>query len=288
VLVGVSAWALTQLPAGRAAGWVYAGVGIGMAAAGLVAMVVAQAGARATLGWLSLGVLAAGVWVATRARFAGPGSAAAAPSAQPACAPPPRAATRWLLIACYGGFGFGYIIPATFLPALARQQAADPAVFGWAWPLFGLAAAVSTPVASRLLARGLAPRRLWALSQLPMALGVLLPVFSTHLAVLALCAVCVGGSFMVVTMAGLQEARRVAGAAGSPRLMAAMTAAFGLGQLLGPLTLGGAPSLEAGLVLPSLLAAALLLGGSAALCWRAGTTRLKTLQFFPSTARSSE
>ena len=42
---------------------------------------------------------------------------------------------------------------------------------------------------------------------------------------------------MVATMAGLQEARRVAGAA-APRLMAAMTAAFGTGQLIGPLTVG--------------------------------------------------
>ena len=38
---------------------------------------------------------------------------------------------------------------------------------------------------------------------------------------------------MVVTMAGMQEARRVAGD-GAPRLIAAMTAAFALGQLLGP------------------------------------------------------
>ena len=43
----------------------------------------------------------------------------------------------------YGVFGIGYIIPATFLPAMAKEVMPDPAVFGWAWPLFGLAAALS-------------------------------------------------------------------------------------------------------------------------------------------------
>ena len=51
-------------------------------------------------------------------------------------------------------------------------------------------------------------------------------------------AVCVGGTFMVVTMAGLQEARRVAGESAT-RLMAAMTAAFAVGQLAGPLLVVG-------------------------------------------------
>jgi len=46
-------------------------------------------------------------------------------------------------------------------------------------------------------------------------------------------ALLVGGTFVVVTMAGMEEARRLAG----PRaraLMAAMTSAFALGQILGP------------------------------------------------------
>lgn len=44
---------------------------------------------------------------------------------------------------CYGLFGYGYIIPATFLPALARGHIDDPVMFGWIWPLFGTAAALS-------------------------------------------------------------------------------------------------------------------------------------------------
>ena len=56
---------------------------------------------------------------------------------------------------------------------------------------------------------------------------------ASSVGMLLVAAICIGGTFMVLTMAGMQEARRVAGNA-APRLMAAMTAAFALGQLLGP------------------------------------------------------
>ena len=49
--------------------------------------------------------------------------------------------------------GFGYILPATFLPVLARSVVDDPRVFGLAWPVFGATAALSTLLAARLLQR---------------------------------------------------------------------------------------------------------------------------------------
>ena len=70
---------------------------------------------------------------------------------------------------------------------------------------------------------------------------------------------------MVVTMAGMQQARRSAGAAAGP-LTAAMTAAFALGQVAGPFSVhlfGGTP--ESGLRAASVVAAAALLLGIAAL-----------------------
>jgi MFS family permease len=175
-------------------------------------------------------------------------------------------AAAWRLIACYGVFGYGYILPATFLPALGRQLFPDPAVFGWAWPVFGLAAAVSTIAAGGWLVRAGA-RRVFVAGVFVAALGVAAPAVSPGLATLIASALCVGGSFMVVTMAAFQLAREGASTpAAGARVVAAMTAAFALGQLLGPLTVhapspGGAAagSLAATLVVPSLAAAGLLI-----------------------------
>src|SRR5690606_31246154 len=97
----------------------------------------------------------------------------------------------WKLVLCYGLFGFGYILPATFLPAQARMLIDDPAVFGLAWPLFGIAAAISTLLASRLFAAW-ERQKLWAVCQLVMAAGVLLPVIWPGMGAIIIAAVCVG------------------------------------------------------------------------------------------------
>ena len=146
------------------------------------------------------------------------------------------------LVLCYGAFGFGYIIPATFLPAMAKEIVADPRMFGWAWPVFGAAAAVSTVYAVRLSTR-ISHRSLWIGGHLVMALGVVVPLFLPALPGIMVAALLVGGTFMVITMAGMQEARREGPHARA--LMAAMTSAFALGQILGPLVvgLGFAPAL---------------------------------------------
>ena len=137
------------------------------------------------------------------------------------------------LVACYGAFGIGYIIPATFVPVMAKQVIDDPAVFGWAWPLFGAAAMASTLLAGAL-ERVLSGRRLWMASACVMALGVAAPLFIDGLAGVLACALLVGGTFVVPTLAGVQVAREVAGGAAHV-LVAAMTAAFAASQVVGPL-----------------------------------------------------
>jgi MFS family permease len=256
VLVGVSAWALAALAAHQRptwSGWVYAGVGIGILFAGLAILVIGALGLAPAIGWLMLGGAAS--LVALFAARSITGATASTEARQPH-APSVLGRSGWRLVICYGTFGFGYIIPATFLPAAARALINDPAVFGWTWPVFGLAAAASTVVAASSLGN-LTPRRSWALSQIVMAAGVALPALQTTLLSMVISAVCVGGTFMVITMAGMQEARRVGGEA-APRLMAAMTAAFAFGQLVGPLTVTAVGSAAEAIRGPSLLAAAAL------------------------------
>jgi predicted MFS family arabinose efflux permease len=143
---------------------------------------------------------------------------------------------------------------------MARREIADPAVFGWAWPIFGAAAAVSTLVAVRGALHG-ANRRVWIAAQVVMAAGVALPVVAGGMVTIALAASAVGGTFVVITMVGMQEARRVAGSGAAP-LMAAMTAAFGAGQIAGPLCVSAIVAAGGGFA-PALLLAALALSLSA-------------------------
>ncbi|THF61133.1 YbfB/YjiJ family MFS transporter [Pseudothauera nasutitermitis] len=211
---------LAQLGRPRLDVVVFAGVGTGIALAGLLCHAGALAGLGAATLWLALAGLA----------LAGTFCALAGERRTPAQATEAADARR--LVLCYGLFGFGYILPATYLPAQARLLLDDPALFGWVWPLFGLAAVLSV-LGTNLLTRW--PRRhAWAAAQLVMALGLVLPTRAPGLASLAVAALCVGGTFMVITLLGLQEARTQAGA-DARRWMAVMTAVFAIGQLAGPL-----------------------------------------------------
>jgi len=257
VLIGASAWTLRSLAHHQRmhwSGWAFAGVGVGICLAGLMALLVAWIGVPTRWAWTSLGLLAAAVAAWTWRPLASPeGDAPQTGSAVGGR----LTGAGWVLIGCYGLFGFGYILPATFIPAAARAIVASPIGFAWAWPLFGLAAAVSTALVSRLSGSG-RPRRMAAASFIVMALGVLLVAIGSRLETLCIAAICVGGTFMVATMTCMQEARRIARDA-ADRLIAAMTAAFAVGQLLGPLTVGGSDSLRHAIAGPSMLAGALLL-----------------------------
>jgi MFS family permease len=240
VLVATSAWGLGWLAAiGRPdlAGVQFSGVGIGIAAAGLFCLLVGTAlpSPQMWIGLAALGALAIVPPLVLSRSMPAPASAAGAPAAvPPATSAAPRA--TFGLVVCYTLFGFGYILPATYLPALARQLVDDPSVFGLAWPVFG-AAALSTVLVSWRLA-GANRLAVWAAAHVAMAIGVLLPAVWTSLASVTLAALLVGGTFMVITMTGMQEARaRAEGQA--TRVLGRMTAGFALGQLAGPLASAG-------------------------------------------------
>jgi predicted MFS family arabinose efflux permease len=146
---------------------------------------------------------------------------------------------------------------------MARQIVADPLAFGSAWPIFGTAAALSTLVASRLGA-STNPRRAWIVSMLVMAVGVAAPLVVPGLPGILVSAVLVGATFVTMTLAGMQEARRLYGAAARP-VMAAMTSAFAVGQLVGPILIALVETLPHGFTLVLLAATASLTAGAVAL-----------------------
>ena len=231
-LIHMSSWCAQRLARlGRPAlnGVVFAGVGAGVVLAGAFCLALMTAGAGSRMAWLWLGAVGVGmtavVWPVVKDSESAAASAA-------------FAGYQWTpdtvrLVACYSAFGIGYIIPATFVPVMAKQVIEDPAVFGWAWPLFGAAAMLSTLLAGAL-DRVLSGRRLWLASACMMALGVASPLVIDGLAGVLICALLVGSTFVVATLAGVQVAREVAGGAAHV-LVAAMTAAFAASQVAGPL-----------------------------------------------------
>jgi MFS family permease len=266
VLVFASAWCLAGLAGVQRSllsGVVFAGVGTGIAVAGGICLVLMQIRATSSQAWGALGVVGLAGSVAIWRTF-GVGDDGTVNEPQQE-----SAGTQWWslatvrLVLCYGAFGFGYIIPATFLPVMARHVVRDPAVFGWSWPVFGIAAALS-PLGAAAWARRIGIRRVWVASQLVMALGVGLPAVWPAIGGIIIAALLVGGTFMVITMAGMQEARVAAGPH-ARTLMAAMTSAFGAGQILGPVLVSSMIGGDESFSRPLLIACLLLVGSACAL-----------------------
>jgi MFS family permease len=263
VLIHTAAWCLERMPATRPIlrGTLFSGVGFGIVLAGVLCVLLMARHASASVAWFALGAAALAITAAIWPVFTASGGAAAAHG--PAG---PWTRAQLILVLAYFAYGFGYIIPATFLPVMARQIIDEPAVFGWAWPLFGAAAAAST-FAVTGIARRSSDRAAWIGSHLVMAAGVAAPVFWPGPGGILVAALCVGGTFVVITQVGLQEARTVAGPHAARRLMAAMTAGFAAGQILGPLSVSffvGAGGFTAAL----LIACVVLIAGAGALLIR--------------------
>lgn len=235
-LVAASAWSLGWLAAaGRPglSGIIFAGVGCGIIAVGIFCLLVPGPDVTSLQMWTRLGALSAVAVVIPLALcwlLPNPPVTTGSPAVRDQ--PVTVKSRAGGLIASYTLFGFGYILPATFLPELARQLVNDPRVFGWAWPVFGLAAAVSTVAVAWGLKRS-SRLSLWAKCHVIMAIGVLLPSVWLSLTSVVIAALFVGGTFVVITMLGFQEARaRTQGNATG--ILGQMTAGFALGQLMGP------------------------------------------------------
>ncbi len=234
-------------------GWVFSGVGAGIAVVGLACLGFMVYGMESAPGWLALGLLSIAVGIALCLLMGDELPAERRPPRSPASQ---RTPLIWGLVLAYGIAGIGYTIPATYLPVMARESVASPIVYGWSWPIFGMAAFASTLLVSRLQAR-YSNRRIWAAGHVVMAAGLLLPVALPHIAAIAAAGFCVGGSFMVVTMVGMREAHRLAPPPDVIRHIAVMTTAFATGQILGPMLasawFAATGSLSGALVLTSAL-----------------------------------
>lgn len=178
--------------------------------------------------------------------------------------PPPRGAgidRRLIALAvAYGLFGFGYVITATFISTMVRNLAELSSIDSLVWPVVGLTAAPSV-VLWYWIARHLGPGRSFALACVIEAAGVAMSVLMTSEWGILLSAALLGGTFMGIASLGFAYATNLA-TGDHRRLFALMTAAFGLGQVIGPAFAGAAFDLSGSFLIPSLVGALALVAAA--------------------------
>ena len=256
VLILASALVLDRLAQAQRPGLAslhFAGVGLGITLSAAIVAALLAGGLSWDRMWQACGglsLIGAGlVWRLL------PASEPMAAPAVPGGAAPRDPRLRRMTIA-YGLFGFGYVITATFLVAIVRATPAVQALEPIIWIVVGLAAAPSVMVWT-FLGRRFGLSTAFALAALTEAAGVLASVLRPDSAGICVAAVLVGGTFMGLTALGLMLGRSLA--RGDPRrVMAAMTGAFGVGQIVGPLVAGVASDAFGGFTVPSIAAAAAL------------------------------
>lgn len=260
VMVLGTAAALDTLAAADRPGlaWIhYSGVGLGIAASAAAITVLDASGA----GWRQLW-LAAGLLSAAAATL--PAVVLRQPRVRSVGAVPARDATlpRGLasLSACHALFGFGYVVTATFLVAMVRLSPAARSLEPVAWLAVGLAAAPSTLAWNWVAARN-GVRTAYAAACCLEAAGVLLGGLWPSPAGLLAAACFLGATFMGLTALGFAAAREL-GQASQARSFAALTAAFGAGQVVGPAVGGALADVSGSYAAGSAIAASALLAAA--------------------------
>jgi predicted MFS family arabinose efflux permease len=286
VFVYTSGWCLSQLsrlgvPA--MGGIIYAGPGAGIVVSGLLASAMVAWHWTAATGWMIFGLLAfvlsAMVWRILRGgeeRLIVSGlSGMQAAKPLDSAAVDHGAAEMALLTLAYGLAGFGYIITATFLPVIARAALPGSAWIDLFWPIFGLGVMAGALLATRLPQGGDLRVRLGVCYALQ-ALGIGASLWSPSLAGFTVGSLLLGMPFTAITFFAMQEVRRLRPATAAS-FIGLLTAAYGVGQILGPplvaLLLRHTASTTAGFTLSLKVAAATLLLGAALYGWMARAYR---------------
>lgn len=272
VLVFVSGWSLKRLSDTNAlslSGVIFTGPGVGITLSGAVAYGVSAAGGSAALGWLAFGLLSAfitaTVWpilrpAATRKPAEAPANLAAAV----------KSSDGWtfeqmVFAFAYGLAGFGYIITATFLPVIAREELGNSGWIDFFWPVFGVGVAIGA-LLTRFIPLSTDRRTLLIICHIVQAVGVVAALVAPSIAGFMIGSILVGLPLTVITLFGMQEARRLR-PIDATSFMALMTAIYGIGQIAGPpfaaAILARSASHAIGFSLSLIVASAALLLGAA-------------------------
>ena len=243
----------------------FSGVAIGIIISALVCLGATWIGGAWTTQWWLM-ALCSGVfgWLAWDGLKRLERRAHVTTAEQPLLAPTPTTSPQApkafaAAVLAYGCFGFGYVIHATFLPAMIRAAgfSADFANLGWI-----LVGGVALPaiVFWRWLAGRVGARAALTACYACEGLSALAPLAGDSLAPALVASIGLGAGFIPLTGMALPFARSL-DASRAGQAVALMTVAFGVGQIAGPL-LAAYLAQGGGFAVPSMLSSAALLLGA--------------------------
>ena len=138
-----------------------------------------------------------------------------------------------LLIAAYFTEGVGMVVQGTFLPDIINSLPGLERYGGWVWTLVGVAGIPSCILWMRLAHR-YGSVNIIIIAMSIQLIGILIPTFSTNIALNLLGGVFYGGTFVGLVALFMNLGGKIAGS-NPVLLMGALTTAYGVGQVLGPL-----------------------------------------------------
>ncbi|WP_292120144.1 YbfB/YjiJ family MFS transporter [Mesorhizobium sp.] len=235
----------------------FGGVGLGIAVSSALLAILVSDHAGWAAGWIWSGVLSM-VGLLIVMLLAGSATPANGVDGREPALPKDRSLAK--MIVAYGLFGFGYVVTATFLVAIVRQGGGGRVFEATVWMVAGLAGFPSTWFWQKLAGR-IGLYAAYAVTCLIEVVGVTASVVVNGAAGPLIAGVLLGGTFIAITALGIQMGRQLAPRA-PRRVFAVMTAAFGLGQIVGPVAAGLLAQAAGNYTLASIMAAvALLLSG---------------------------
>ncbi|MEY8879083.1 MAG: YbfB/YjiJ family MFS transporter, partial [Leptothrix sp. (in: b-proteobacteria)] len=222
----------------------FSGIGLGILTSGLAVMAMLGSFDWASQ-WRVLGLIGllfaipAWAWVPPPAAAtpAAPGNATSAQAGASLVVPPPPSA-RWmrLLIASYFCAGFGFVVSATFIVAMAARQPALAGTGGLAWVLVGLAV-VPACFGWDHLARRLGELPALLLAYLAQIVSIVLPALSGSAAIFIIAALLYGATFIGIVSLTLALVGRTF-PANPAKAMARLTLSYGVAQVIAPALCG--------------------------------------------------
>ncbi|MBF0381199.1 MAG: YbfB/YjiJ family MFS transporter [Magnetococcales bacterium] len=210
----------------------FAGVGLGIAVSGAVAMLLVFDGDW-RLGWISLGLFS--LIVTPYAMWVIEHNSVETSSINNTNSNVNNKLPMfvWFLCAAYFCEGIGYVVSGTFLPTIIEKIPGLQGTGYSIWIVVGLAAAPSCLFWAKM-AHKLGDVEAIMVALLVQAVGVIIPVFADSAFLNILGAFLYGGTFLGIVSMTLSFGGRL-GSANPAQTMGILTVAFGVGQVIGPI-----------------------------------------------------